>query len=40
MGMLEGKAIVVTGAGRGLGEAYATHVAHAGASVIVNDIDG
>ena len=40
MGMLDGKAIVVTGAGRGLGEAYATHAAHAGASVIVNDIDG
>jgi NAD(P)-dependent dehydrogenase (short-subunit alcohol dehydrogenase family) len=39
MGMLDGKAIVVTGAGRGLGEAYATHVAHAGANVIVNDID-
>jgi len=39
MGMLDGKAIVVTGAGRGLGEAYATHVAHAGAQVIVNDID-
>ncbi len=39
MGMLDGKAIVVTGAGRGLGEAYATHIAHAGASVIVNDID-
>ncbi len=39
MGMLDGKAIVVTGAGRGLGEAYATHAAHAGASVVVNDID-
>lgn len=39
MGMLDGKAIVVTGAGRGLGEAYATHAAQAGASVIVNDID-
>ena len=39
MGMLDDKAIVVTGAGRGLGEAYATHIAHAGGSVIVNDID-
>ncbi|HEY2701811.1 MAG TPA: SDR family NAD(P)-dependent oxidoreductase [Pseudonocardiaceae bacterium] len=39
MGMLDDKAIVVTGAGRGLGEAYATHIAHAGACVIVNDID-
>ncbi|MGH3982084.1 MAG: SDR family NAD(P)-dependent oxidoreductase [Pseudonocardiaceae bacterium] len=40
MGILEGKAIVITGAGRGLGEAYALHVARSGASVVVNDIDG
>jgi NAD(P)-dependent dehydrogenase (short-subunit alcohol dehydrogenase family) len=39
MGILDGKAVVVTGAGRGLGEAYATHAAQAGASVVVNDID-
>jgi NAD(P)-dependent dehydrogenase (short-subunit alcohol dehydrogenase family) len=39
MGMLDGKAIVITGAGRGLGEAYALHAAHAGARVVVNDID-
>lgn len=39
MRMLEGKAIVVTGAGRGLGEAYAVHAAHAGAAVVVNDVD-
>lgn len=37
--MLSGKAIVVTGAGRGLGETYALHAAEAGASVVVNDID-
>ncbi|GAA1972829.1 SDR family oxidoreductase [Amycolatopsis minnesotensis] len=37
--LLEGKAIVVTGAGRGLGEAFAVHIAHAGAAVVVNDID-
>lgn len=40
MGILEGKAIVITGAGRGLGEAYALHAARSGASVVVNDIDG
>lgn len=39
MGILDGKAVVVTGAGRGLGEAFAVHAAHAGASVVVNDID-
>ena len=39
MGILEGKAVVVTGAGRGLGEAYAVHAAYAGAAVVVNDVD-
>jgi len=37
---LGGKAIVVTGAGRGLGEAYARSLAAAGAAVVVNDVDG
>lgn len=37
--MLQGKAVVVTGAGRGLGEAFATHAAQAGARVVVNDIE-
>jgi NAD(P)-dependent dehydrogenase (short-subunit alcohol dehydrogenase family) len=40
MGILEGKAIVITGAGQGLGEAYAVHAARSGACVVVNDIDG
>ncbi len=40
MGVLKGKAVVVTGAGRGLGRAYALHAAEAGASVVVNDVDG
>ncbi|WP_433061736.1 SDR family NAD(P)-dependent oxidoreductase [Dactylosporangium sp. CS-033363] len=36
---LAGKAVVVTGAGRGLGAAYARLAAAEGASVIVNDVD-
>ncbi|HEY6421761.1 MAG TPA: SDR family oxidoreductase [Pseudonocardiaceae bacterium] len=40
MSILDGKAVVITGAGRGLGEAYALHAARAGAVVVVNDIDG
>ncbi|MFY0634037.1 MAG: SDR family oxidoreductase [Vannielia sp.] len=39
MGALDGKAIVITGAGRGLGEAYARLCAGEGAQVVVNDID-
>ena len=38
-GILAGKSVVVTGAGRWLGEAFAVHAAHAGASVVVNDVD-
>jgi NAD(P)-dependent dehydrogenase (short-subunit alcohol dehydrogenase family) len=38
-GVLAGKAVVVTGAGRGLGEAYARLAAAEGASVVVNDVD-
>jgi NAD(P)-dependent dehydrogenase (short-subunit alcohol dehydrogenase family) len=40
MGILEGKAVVITGAGQGLGEAYALHAGRSGACVVVNDIDG
>jgi NAD(P)-dependent dehydrogenase (short-subunit alcohol dehydrogenase family) len=37
---LQGKVIVITGAGRGLGLAYARHAASEGAAVVVNDVDG
>ena len=36
---LKDRAVVVTGAGRGLGEAFATHLAQAGARVVANDVD-
>jgi len=36
---LQGKAVVVTGAGRGLGAEYAVQAALHGASVVVNDVD-
>jgi NAD(P)-dependent dehydrogenase (short-subunit alcohol dehydrogenase family) len=32
--------VAITGAGRGLGRAYALHAAAAGAAVVVNDVDG
>lgn len=38
-GMLIGKAVVITGAGSGLGAAYARHAASQGAAVIVNDVN-
>ena len=38
-GLLDGKAIVITGAARGLGRAYAEAAAEARASVVVNDLD-
>jgi NAD(P)-dependent dehydrogenase (short-subunit alcohol dehydrogenase family) len=37
--LLSGKSVIVTGAGRGLGQAYAIAMAAEGASVVVNDID-
>lgn len=39
MTALNGKAVVITGAGAGLGAAYARHAADLGASIVVNDRD-
>jgi NAD(P)-dependent dehydrogenase (short-subunit alcohol dehydrogenase family) len=36
---LQGKRVVVTGAGRGLGRAYARAIAEEGAAVVVNDVE-
>ena len=40
MGLLDGKNAVITGAGRGIGRAYALAMAKEGANVVVNDVDG
>jgi NAD(P)-dependent dehydrogenase (short-subunit alcohol dehydrogenase family) len=40
MGLLDGKAIIVTGAGGGLGRQHALALAKAGAAVVVNDLGG
>jgi NAD(P)-dependent dehydrogenase (short-subunit alcohol dehydrogenase family) len=40
MGLLDDRTVVITGAGRGLGEAYARAAADEGAIVIVNDVEG
>jgi 3-oxoacyl-[acyl-carrier protein] reductase len=40
MGILEGKAAVVTGGGRGIGRGHCLHLAREGARVVVNDVDG
>ena len=37
MGLLENKVAVITGAGAGLGRAYAKALAQHGAAVVIND---
>jgi NAD(P)-dependent dehydrogenase (short-subunit alcohol dehydrogenase family) len=39
MSLLSGKAVVITGAGQGLGRAFAHHAAAQGAAIVVNDVD-
>ena len=39
MGKLDGRVALVTGAARGLGRAYALHLAQLGADVVINDIN-
>jgi len=40
MGALDGRVVVITGAGRGLGREYALLMAAEGAKVVVNDLGG
>lgn len=40
MGLLDGKTIIITGAGRGLGREHALQIASQGANVVVNDLGG
>ena len=37
-GICEGRVVIITGAGRGLGRAYALAFAQEGAKVVVNDL--
>ena len=39
MGLLDGRVVIVTGAGRGLGREHAIELARHGATVVVNDLN-
>ena len=38
-GLCDGRVVIITGAGRGLGRAYALELARQGAAVVINDVD-
>jgi NAD(P)-dependent dehydrogenase (short-subunit alcohol dehydrogenase family) len=38
-GLCDGRVVIITGAGRGLGRAYARELARLGAAVVINDVD-
>jgi NAD(P)-dependent dehydrogenase (short-subunit alcohol dehydrogenase family) len=40
MGLLDGKVVIITGAGGGIGRAYARLLAREGAKIVVNDVGG
>ena len=40
MGLLDGKVVIITGAGGGIGREYALSMAQEGAAIVVNDLGG